>query len=815
MRPQIITCLLATIFLISNITPSSSQTPQQLFQKGLIEEEGEGDLYEAIDIFNRVVKNQDAERSVQAKALLHVGLCYEKLGKAEATKVYYQVLNNFPTYKEEVAIAQERLEVLEANTAHLMKKAKRHMKEGNELFKRWEYESAIKEYKTAIELVPNSSLAQNAQFCVGQSLFKAGRYDKAMATFEGLVEKYPESAIVPVSELMLTQVQYVLKNIKTPEMKHYSSDENMIVDEKTGIRYTKIKTFVGQNDWISYTTEGFNMSPDGRFMVLENKVVPTDGSDPFTLVDMDVHRAVYAPNMRKAAFYADNAIWIVPVSPETGRSTGQPEKLLEGNYKYQFPVSWSPNGEKIAFSRRDENINAEIWTISVSDGSLTRVSEGDGNPVWSPSGKLIAFRKKGDIWLSDEKGQNLKMIIKNGGHPHWSPDSQWLFHSNWENNHFYSMDRKNNYPFSFPREVGSFASFTPDGKKMLFYRPSYDMNWGLKIVSISGGPSFAPASGNQVYGAQWVSDSRRMLVQSEDENGKVLFKIIPLVGENPANVNVETNIVGKPFPFIASPDLSRISFTVKREDGRKDIYIAPFSIQQAKTTGPASLIFKGWSGGAYNVLFSWSPDGARIGLIHEDNIWIVPIESGSPVQMTNTSDRKRWIDWSPDGEKISYLTVSKRTGILHILPADGGISRVVSTDCRGSTWSPDSKNIVILSRDEIQIISLDGKKLKRVAGNQDLGMDQFNAPRYSPDGKHLALIGYDDDNSLIFLYSFATAKITRLADDNLNDYKYSLNWSPDGRWISYLTEEDVKVRPEGALWEADFEDIIEKIYSSE
>jgi hypothetical protein len=56
-----------------------------------------------------------------------------------------------------------------------------------------------------------------------------------------------------------------------------------------------------------------------------------------------------------------------------------------------------------------------------------------------------------------------------------------------------------------------------------------------------------------------------------------------------------------------------------------------------------------------------------------------------------------------------------------------------------------------------------------------------------------------------------TGKVTRLADENLNDFKYGLDWSPDGIWLSYLGYENVKVRSEGSLWEADFEEIKEKL----
>ena len=77
------------------------------------------------------------------------------------------------------------------------------------------------------------------------------------------------------------------------------SDENTIVDPETGITYTKIKTFTGKNDLIS-DTGGFNMSPDGRFMVLENKVVPLNGSDAFNLVDMECTPGCLCPGYEKS-----------------------------------------------------------------------------------------------------------------------------------------------------------------------------------------------------------------------------------------------------------------------------------------------------------------------------------------------------------------------------------------------------------------------------------------------------------------------------------------------------------------------------------
>ena len=803
----------AVLLLTAGIS-RAQQATGQLFEKALFSEEVKGNLTEAIKLYKQALDENPDNRQLAAKALLHMGICYEKLGLEQARQTYRDVINKFSEQEKEVSVARERIIHLESYTAELSSRAEQHMKNGNELFKRWEYELAVKEYENAIKLIPNTLLALNAQYCIGQTWFRAGKYDTALATFTKLIDENPESNIAPVTELMVAQVKHAMENNNTASMMQDYSGENTIVDPETGINYRKVKTFVGKNDLISYTSGGFNMSPDCRFLVLENKVVPIDGSDAFNLVEMEALRAVYAPDMKKAAFYADSAIWTVPVSPETGRSIGQAEKLLEGRYRFQYPVSWSPDGEKLVFERVDKTIAGDIWTVTVPDGKLIPITNSpdfENSPVWSPDGKSIAYGKERNLWLTTINGNETKMIIKNSGFPHWSTDSKWLFHSNWENKHLYSLDQDKNFKLTTPKQVGNFVSFSSSGGEMLFYYPSYDDKWGIKVVSTSGGPSFTPALIGAAYGSQWSTDSKQMLVQSENEQGEISFKIAPLTGENPVRVNIEAQVNGKAFPFTASPDLTKLAFSVTREDRKKDLYIVPFSITEARTTGPARLVFEGWSGGAYNVTISWSPDGTKLAVVHEGDIWVYPLEDGKLIQITDTPELKRWVDFSPDGNMISYFIPSKQTGILHIIPATGGISRIVHNDCQDAKWLPDSKSIALLSNNELQVVSLDGQKIKQIANIKDLGLDNISSPQFSHDGKYMAFIGNYGDKSFIIMYSIETTKITRLAQENLDDFKYSLSWSPDGEWLSYLTEEGVKVRPEGSLWEADFEEIKEKL----
>ena len=102
-----------TVFLVTGfVTQSFSQESKQLFQQGLMAENGEGNLQEAISIYEKIVADESAENSVKAKAQLHIGLCYEKLGKNEAIKAYELVLQNYQNYEAEVQVASLRLSKL-------------------------------------------------------------------------------------------------------------------------------------------------------------------------------------------------------------------------------------------------------------------------------------------------------------------------------------------------------------------------------------------------------------------------------------------------------------------------------------------------------------------------------------------------------------------------------------------------------------------------------------------------------------------------------------------------------------------------------
>src|ERR1051326_8671103 len=71
--------------------------------------EVEGDLNGAIKAYSSIVAKYKSDRAVAAIALMRMAECYQKMGKAEARKIYEQVVRDYADQKEAVAQARAAL----------------------------------------------------------------------------------------------------------------------------------------------------------------------------------------------------------------------------------------------------------------------------------------------------------------------------------------------------------------------------------------------------------------------------------------------------------------------------------------------------------------------------------------------------------------------------------------------------------------------------------------------------------------------------------------------------------------------------------
>ena len=110
MRELLQSYVILSCFIISMVP---AQNPSQLFQQALLKENGEGNLKAAIKIYEQIVADDNSGRELRAKALLHMGRCWEKMGKAEARNAYERLVNEFKDQQDVAGEAQIRLIALE------------------------------------------------------------------------------------------------------------------------------------------------------------------------------------------------------------------------------------------------------------------------------------------------------------------------------------------------------------------------------------------------------------------------------------------------------------------------------------------------------------------------------------------------------------------------------------------------------------------------------------------------------------------------------------------------------------------------------
>ncbi len=107
--------LIGILFLGTKVL---AQTGEDLYQKGIQLEEIKGELEKAIEVYSTVIRDNTANKETAALAQLHIGLCYEKLGKekiADAISSFKKVINLYPSQKDAVQLAREKLAALNTN----------------------------------------------------------------------------------------------------------------------------------------------------------------------------------------------------------------------------------------------------------------------------------------------------------------------------------------------------------------------------------------------------------------------------------------------------------------------------------------------------------------------------------------------------------------------------------------------------------------------------------------------------------------------------------------------------------------------------
>jgi tricorn protease len=354
----------------------------------------------------------------------------------------------------------------------------------------------------------------------------------------------------------------------------------------------------------------------------------------------------------------------------------------------------------------------------------------------------------------------------------------------------------------------AFARFSPDGKSIAF-TGEYDGNREVFLIPAEGGApkrlTYTPVLGrddisdrmgpnNLVMG--WSHDGKRILYRSRmrewnDFNGQ-LFTASPQGGMSDQ----------LPLPrggFCSfSPDDSKLAYnrifrefrTWKRYRGgmADDIWVYDFASKKVEniTSNPALDIIPMWSGD--QIYFISDRDEAK-----RMNLYAYSVKTKQTRRLTDFAEYDikfpslgpRHIVFENGGTIYKFDLASEKTEKVPVVIADdmlSGRSRLASVADRVTNWeiAPDGKRALFGARGDVFTVPAqfgNTRNLTRTPGVHE------RSSKWSPDGRWIAYISDQSGEDEIYIKNQdGTGEAKQLTRD-ADTYKYQIIWSPDGKKI--------------------------------
>ena len=581
----------------------------------------------------------------------------------------------------------------------------------------------------------HQAFAQTAEELMSQGIQLEevkGELEQAIKVYQKIVKEFPENR--PVAAKALFHIGLCNEKLGNRESKKAYQDV--------------IQSYEEQKEIVARARERLSMLNH-----ITEKIAKSSLTPKFTKIKIPSElswNAVSSPDGQQLLLVYDEKLWIMPLSGNLGSD-------IPG-----IPIQLNTEGVKATWA----------------------------GLAWSGNGKILAFNEINDISEEDKTNQNIYILSLKGGKPEKIVDN-----------------------YCGPRAVSFRTSLSPNGKT-LAYSSVQENELYIFSIPVAGG---IPKKLVKTPAREPVfSPDGKMIAYVEDKRlgrkGGGLWTI-PASGGNPTLV-VKAGNASSP---VWSPDASKIAFLDYSEDNK--IYIIPVS-REGKQAGEKITIDAPEGTSSVKFLTGWGKNN-KIGTIInrvQYALYTMPEEGGQATMIyRGIAVQPRW---SPDGKHILFRkSADQEEGRpnfdIAVIPANGGKDTNILSGSNnkihimpygaGIRVSPNGKKIVISTKkiddDSVRInhypttqiwtTTINGRKLTKITNPPIPYSD--DCPCWSPDGKSIAFVRtklkedrgdlYGEMGIYVVNSSGREPKLLLLEPEK---FIYSINWSPDGKWIAYF-----------------------------
>jgi tricorn protease len=473
-------------------------------------------------------------------------------------------------------------------------------------------------------------------------------------------------------------------------------------------------------------------------------------------------------------------------------------------------------GDRVVFSH-----GGDIYTVTIAGGIARRLTSHVGYEMFpriSPDGKYIAFTGQYD------GNTEVYIIPSDGGEPRrltytatltrddpgdrmgpnnivigWTPDSkQILFRSRcYSFNHFtgqlFTVSAAGGLPVEIPLKNGGFASFSPDGKRLVYNyifrefrtwkRYAGGMADDIRVIDLTTGISEKITTGDsQEIIPMWGPAGDEIFYLSDKSDVMNLHVYNLTTGQerpitNYVDYDIKFPAIGdKRVVFERGGDLYHYDLAERR--------IAKIPLVIANDHPIARMewqdVREEISGAAV------SPDGTRVLVAARGDIFSLPAHEGITYNLTNSSDANdREPAWSPDGKHITYISDKDGEFNIYAREVASGNERPLLQNFTGYIfsykWSPDSHKIAWSEkRNTLHILNVASGKNEII---EQSGIGPINSFNWSPDSKFITYIRPGRTTNNIIVRDLERGQEHVVTDGWFN--VSSPNFSDDGKYLLF------------------------------